>query len=220
MDVKILKRIFWGIPGLFREICAIVNRRGRDVENRHRFPGAIIEEGVCMTSDTMICDSSRIMKGSILNHSHIGKYTYVGRNSIVQNTVMGNYCSISNDFLCGLGRHPLDKFSTSPIFYRKNNPLDISLVEKDSDFEEYLSVVIGNDVWIGARVTILDGVSVGNGAVIAAGAVVTKDVPAYAIVAGIPAKIIRCRTNEMQINDLLESQWWNLSPADALRQMQ
>lgn len=160
------------------------------------------------------------MEACLINHSRIGDYTYVSRNAIIQNTTIGNYCSISYDLICGLGRHPLNGFSTSPIFYRKDNNNGVPIVDSNSDFEEYLPIEIGNDVWIGARVTILDGVTIGNGAVIAAGAVVTKDVPAYAIVAGIPAKIIRYRASELQINDLQESQWWNLSPADALRKMQ
>lgn len=212
----ILYRSLHGTIGLFYELAEIINRRGRDAENRHRFPHAIIDEGVCMTSDTAIGTATRIMKNCLINHSQIGNYTYVSRNAIIQNTTIGNYCSISYDLICGLGRHPVDKFSTSPIFYRKENNNGISIVECNGDFKEYLPIVIGNDVWIGARVTILDGVNVGNGAVIATGAVVTKDVPAYAIVAGVPAKVIRYRTNETHIKQLLKSEWWDLAPTDAL----
>ena len=69
--------------------------------------------------------------------------------------------------------------------------------------------VIGNDVWIGSKATVFGGVKVGNGAVIAAGAVVTKDVPPYAIAGGVPAHIIRYRFDEDKINRLEEIAWWN-----------
>ena len=71
------------------------------------------------------------------------------------------------------------------------------------------SPVIGNDVWVGANVTILKGVSIGDGAVIAAGAVVTKDVEPYAIVGGVPAKFRKYRFDKEIVRKLLELQWWN-----------
>jgi serine acetyltransferase len=75
-------------------------------------------------------------------------------------------------------------------------------------FEERRKIVIGNDVWIGTRVFIRDGVSIGDGAVIAAGAVVVSDIPPYAIAGGVPAKIIRYRFREAEIEQLLEIKWW------------
>ena len=71
------------------------------------------------------------------------------------------------------------------------------------------TVVIGNDVWIGARATILSGVTVGDGAVIGAGALVAKDVPPYAIVGGVPARLIKYRFSSEIINELLEIKWWD-----------
>lgn len=217
---QMISRCFFGILGIFKELSEVINRRGRDSENRRRFPHAIIDEGVCMTLDTTIGTASRIMKSCIINHSKIGNYTYISSNAIIQNTTIGNYCSISYDLICGLGRHPLNRFSTSPIFYRKDHCIGVSVVENNIDFKENLPITIGNDVWIGARVTILDGVNIGNGAVIAAGAVVTRDVPPYAIVAGVPAKILRYRANENLINKWQESQWWDFPPIDAFNKMQ
>ena len=72
-----------------------------------------------------------------------------------------------------------------------------------------IPVTVGNDVWIGARAIIMDGIKIGDGAIIGANSVVTKDVPPYAIVAGCPAKLIRYRFSEDVINKLLELCWWD-----------
>jgi len=79
--------------------------------------------------------------------------------------------------------------------------------------QHYQKVIIENDVWIGANSVIMPGVKVGNGAIIGANAVVTKDVPDYAIVGGVPAKIIKYRFDEKTISSLLELKWWDLDKA-------
>lgn len=84
----------------------------------------------------------------------------------------------------------------------------ISLV-KESKFTEYADTIIGHDVWIGARAIIADGITVGNGAVVYSGAVVTKDVEPYSIVAGVPATKIRMRFTEEEIEKLLAIRWWD-----------
>lgn len=211
-SIRYLKRALYGVVGLFKHFLFIINRYGRDAENRHRFPQSIVLDGVCLSQDTILGKNTKVHEGCIINHSRIGNYTYISRNALIQNTVIGNYCSISHELICGLGAHPLDLFSTSPLFYRVTNDFGIKVVERDSDFVEYKPIKIGNDVWIGARVTILDGVVIGDGAVIAAGSVVTHDVPDYAIVAGVPAGIIRYRNSIEHIRKFKESRWWNLDP--------
>jgi acetyltransferase-like isoleucine patch superfamily enzyme len=129
---------------------------------------------------------------------------------LIQNTTIGKYCSIANDVIIGLGSHPLNLFSTSPLFYKRINPLKLKLVKENQDIKEYKPIHIGHDVWIGTRAIIMDGVRIGNGAVVASNSVVTKDVPAYAIVGGVPAKIIKYRfTDEIQLS-LLKSNWWDM----------
>jgi len=193
--------------GVILGILKLANEGARDIDNKYRFPNAIIDRGSCFSIDTTIGKGSHIFSGALLIHSHIGSYTYC-KNTLVQNATIGNYCSIAIDVIIGLGNHPTDKFSTSPIFYRRINSLKIKILDKDLDFDEYKPIIIGSDVWIGARAIIMDGVNIGHGAIIAAGAIVTKDVPAYAIVGGVPAKIIKYRFSKKTIAKLLQSKWW------------
>lgn len=208
---KYIFRIFLMPFGIIKEFCLLANKGARDMINKRKFHCAIIDNGCCFTDDSRVGEKSHLFANCIVNHASIGNYTYIGRNSLIQNTNIGNYCSIAHEVICGLGRHPLDLFSTSPIFYRRNNPLYLQIVNKDIEFDEYLPINIGNDVWIGARAIIMDGVNIGNGAVIAAGAVVTKDVPPYAIVGGVPAKIIKYRSEQDFVDKQLK-EWWNYDP--------
>lgn len=129
-------------------------------------------------------------------------------NCKLLNTSVGNFTAIGRDTTLGLGRHPMNYISTQNIFYKKNN-LNNKWV-KNIDFPA-LSINIGNDVWIGAEAMVLDGVTVGDGAVIGARSVVTKDVPPYAVVVGCPAKILKYRFSSEVIERLLEIKWWDLT---------
>ncbi|MCB4807310.1 CatB-related O-acetyltransferase [Tamlana sp. 62-3] len=143
-----------------------------------------------------------------ISNSIIDDYSYVNLFAKVNNTTIGKYCSISINFKSGLGIHPSNFISTSPIFYSKKNALNKTFSETDN-FTEFKPVTIKNDVWIGADVIILDGVTIGNGAIIGAKSVVTKDVPDYAIVGGVPAKIIKYRFSDEMIKELKRLKWWN-----------
>jgi acetyltransferase-like isoleucine patch superfamily enzyme len=138
----------------------------------------------------------------------IGAYTYLSNNSSVFNTQIGRFCSIGPNFICGRGIHSTDGISTSPMFYSTLKQNGITLSGSDK-IEEFKNIVIGNDVLIGMNVVILDGVRVGDGAVIGAGAVVNKDIPPYAIAAGVPAKVVKYRFREDIIEKLLKIKWWN-----------
>ncbi|MCE6991385.1 CatB-related O-acetyltransferase [Dyadobacter sp. CY323] len=211
---NLLTRTF-GLPfGLIRGIWKIACDGSRDISNKRKYPQSLIDNGCCFTEDTIIGKNAQVLRGSFINHSQIGAYSYVGFNAMIQNAIIGNYCSISTDVRIGLGSHPLHLFSTSPIFYRKNNTLKIQLIEEDLLFEEYKPIIIGSDVWVGANVIVMDGVEVGHGSVIAAGAVVTRDVPPYAVVAGIPAKIIKYRFSPEKVQMLLEKAWWRKNPEE------
>lgn len=127
----------------------------------------------------------------------IGSYTYIGRNCTVTRTKIGRYVSIGNNVTVGPGEHDLGRLSTSSLFYE--NPYD-ELTQGEC--------IIENDAWIGVDAIIMRGVRVGIGAAVAANAVVTKDVPDYAVVAGVPAKILKYRFEEYKQAQLSASQWW------------
>ena len=140
---------------------------------------------------------------------HIGDYSSVGVNCKVSNAIIGRFTVIARDCAIGLGAHPTNYLTHHSIFYKKVPWGFHKEWIQHLDFDEFPLTYIGNDVWIGARTIVMDGVNIGDGAIIAAGSVVTKDVPAYAIVGGAPAKLIKYRFDEKMINKLLDMKWWN-----------
>lgn len=139
---------------------------------------------------------------------HMGRCSYIGANSAVFANV-GRYCSIATDVRTVSGRHPTkDWVTTHPAFFSTMKQCGTTYVEKEFFSEETGRTQIGNDVWIGYGARILGGVKIGDGAIIAAGAVVTQDIPDYAIVGGVPAKIIRYRFEKEQIEALKKIKWW------------
>lgn len=209
ISMKKIRRIFLLPFGFIKKVLEIANEGARDIENKIRFKKTIIDKGCCVDSKSIIHSNVHLLESSIINNSEIHSYTYIGKNCLVQNASIGKYCSIANDVCIGLGKHPIDFFSLSPLFYRIDNPLNIKLVKENVCFNEYENISIGNDVWIGTRAIIMDGVSIGNGAIVAANSVVTKDIPPYAIVGGVPSKIIKYRFEEERREWLLESKWWD-----------
>ncbi|MFJ5961868.1 CatB-related O-acetyltransferase [Pseudarthrobacter oxydans] len=126
-------------------------------------------------------------------------------------TLIGAYCSIGKNVRRYGAAHPIHTGSTHPYFY---NP-SLGYAEPGDDVDR-TSISIGSDVWIGSNVTILPGCStIGFGAVIGAGSIVTKDVPDFAVVVGNPARIISFRHTEQRRNDILSSKFWEKPPAEA-----
>ncbi|WP_343695561.1 CatB-related O-acetyltransferase [Flavobacterium sp.] len=135
---------------------------------------------------------------------------------------IGKYCSIANDvnFICDSGFHTESEITSFPLFHEvleKNDHVVIENVSyKVRDLNEKLkpkkaNIIVGNDVWIGMNVTILPNVKIGNGVTILAGAVVTDDIPDYAIAGGVPAKIIKYKHDKEIINTFNKISWWDWS---------
>lgn len=157
----------------------------------------------------------------------IGAYTYLGggRSWFRHVESIGRFCLIARDVVMGSVEHPLDILSPHPLFagkwekdwpqlepYYKSNSAVVRKVQermaKDAQ-GKFKKIKIGNDVWIGEGVFIRRGVTVGDGAVIAARAFVNEDVPPYAIVAGTPARVIRYRFESHLVNKLMQLRWWD-----------
>ena len=168
--------------------------------------------------DTTLGDNTRVYPPFFLHHVNLGGYSYIARNSYISNCEIGKFCSIGPNFCCGLGMHPTNGISTSPMFYSTAKQNGVALC-KENKVPETAKTHIGNDVFIGANVTVLDGVTIGDGAVIGAGAVVTKDIPPYAIAVGVPATVKKYRFDEATIEQLLQKQWWNES-SDQLQEVE
>lgn len=159
-------------------------------------------------------------KNACVQHSSIGKGTYVGANSSLFKVKTGRFCSIANNVQIGVGSHPSQTFATThPSFYYDTtselaytyhcNADNLYEPFQYIDSQKQFTVKLGHDVWIGCNCVIMSGVTIGNGAIIAAGSIVTKDVAPYTIVGGTPARLIKNRFSEDQISFLEEYQWWN-----------
>lgn len=148
----------------------------------------------------------------INNNVIIGDYTYLntsfGETYIDTNVEIGKFCSIAPNVTIGLGNHNTNYVSSHPILTNSYYGFVDQSFCLDND---KLKTIIGNDVWIGANANIKRGVKIGHGAVIGMNAVVTRDIPNYAIAVGNPAKIIKYRFEPNIIEKLNKIEWWNMS---------
>lgn len=147
----------------------------------------------------------------------IGAHSYVNGGTIRERTRIGRFCSIANGVVLGAPNHAIDLLSTHPFATKAAIDSTYGFPFR-SNKTNSRNTIIENDVWIGVNAIVVEGVKIGTGAIVAAGAVVTKDVPPYAIVGGVPAKVIRYRFPDDLIEELLESEWWEL-PFDLLKNL-
>lgn len=156
--------------------------------------------------------TSKIHSGSQLVSVSMGKYSYCAYNCQLVNCTIGAFCSISDNVMIGRAEHPLGHVSTSPTFLLGANSLKKNFA--NNEFNGLAPTQIGNDVWIGFGAMIKAGVTIGDGAVIGMGSVVTKNIPAYGIWGGNPAREIRKRFDSETIDRLVESKWWEMNDSE------
>ena len=163
-----------------------------------------------------VFEGKNVIGSNTCFRGYIGRASYIGENAKIHAKI-GRFCSIASGVSVVVGKHPTSVWvSTHPAFFSGAKQAGFTYVDdmkyQDSYCGQY-PVEIGNDVWIGERAMILQDVKIGDGAIIAAGAIVTSDVPAYAIVGGVPAKLIRYRFSPDQIDFLEKFKWWDKTDA-------
>lgn len=183
------------------------SHRMAEVEARgpaRQFGAMMFERGVGQSGQTL---SGR---GQVF----MGAYSYMNEGGFLRDgSFVGRYCSIGRRVTIGAGMHAMHGLSTHPALARGSGPkynreqLAQLAVPPRRDLR---FTVLGNDVWIGDGAVVVPGVTVGTGAVIGANSVVTRDVPPYAIVGGIPARVIRHRHPPQVVKGLLATRWWEL----------
>ena len=154
--------------------------------------------------------AAKCLSNTRIEYASLGDYSYLGENCDVADADIGKFTAIANSVRIGAPNHPMGRpsqhrFTYCPEYYEATASRDRDFfAERRSD-----RVIVGNDCWIGHAAILLPGVTVGDGAVIAAGAVVSRDVPPYTIVGGVPARPIRQRFPDSVAERLRRIAWWD-----------
>ncbi|HBB85409.1 MAG TPA: chloramphenicol acetyltransferase [Sulfitobacter sp.] len=171
----------------------------------------------CEVTDTQFGRYVEIGRATRLAHSEIGDYSYCDRWCDIANTQVGKFSNIAASVRIGATDHPMEKASLHHFHYRAGDYFDGA--EDDADWfalRRSRRTVIGHDTWLGHGAQVRPEVTIGPGAVVAGGAIVTRDVAPYMIVAGIPAKPLRRRFSESIATRMEELGWWDW-PHDRLQ---
>ena len=171
--------------------------------------GSWVDPSALLDKETVLVGNNKIYANVQINKTTVGKFTYVGPETKIALTTIGAFCSIGRCVSIGLGLHPTNWVTTHPAFYSIGGQTTQTFA-KANLINENIPISIGHDVWIGTNAIVLDGVTIGTGAIVAAGAVVTKDVRPYAVVAGVPAREIKRRFDDEKVEELMAWNWWAL----------
>lgn len=188
-----------------------VDKKDVTIWERARIQDSVLSQKVSIGNESIIVKSilgekCEIGRRNIISNTILGKGTSTQGNTTIRFSSVGKYCAIAWNVSIGAPNHNISRLAMSELNYI----MDDFKKEHMSSFDE-LSCEVGNDVWIAAGAHVLRGVSISDGAVVAANAVVTKNVPPYAIVAGVPAQIVRYRFDERKIEELIKIAWWDFS---------
>lgn len=183
---------------------------------KKRFPNSKIYFNAFIDENSQLGKNSVVFSNTVLINSSLGDYSYIQKKSEIIDTKIGKFCSIASDVTIGLANHPTNFISMSPVFYDSEQPLPFFFANEKNNIDTPLTTRIEADVWIGKNVIVKSGINIGVGAIIGAGAVVTKDVEPYSIVVGVPAKRIKYRFEKNLREDLLDSKWWECKDEDLL----
>lgn len=179
------------------------------------------------TAGRKLGEVPEIDPSAIVRNADLGRYTYVGPGAFVADSVIGDYgyvmggnqlaharigkyCNLATGVRINPSNHPWWRATLHHFTYRSTSygfhlPDDREIF----DWRAEDGVTIGPDVWIGHNAIVLPGVTIGTGAAVGSGAVVTKDVPDFAIVVGVPARVLRLRADEKTIESLMRIRWWD-----------
>ena len=180
-----------------------------DASHRPKIAETVVHETVRLR-EAKIGRRCEVLCNTRIEYASLGDYSYLGENCEVADAVIGKFTAIANSVRIGAPNHPMGRpsqhrFTYCPEYYE-------ATATRDRDFfagRRSDRVIVGNDCWIGHAAILLPGVTVGDGAVIAAGAVVSRDVPPYTIVGGVPARGIRKRFPDSVAESLRRIAWWN-----------
>lgn len=183
----------------------------RELKNGSKISNTVKLNRVHLKGKIIIEDNAKIVGGVYISGNvEIGRHTSINGPNVdiyakINKVTIGNFCSIARNVSIQEFNHNFNNLSTYLI---SKNILKSS---GEEDLSSKGEIIIGNDVWIGAHSVILSGVTIGDGAIIAANTVVTKDVPAFAIIGGNPSKVLKYRFDDLIIEEILKLNWWNWS---------
>ncbi len=200
----IMRHLIAAAAGLYRTFIYPIKRFAIECST-----GSIFLPGSYISKDSTVEGRNYLGRDTRIYGTRLGYGSYINNNGDFSHTDIGYYTSIGANVKTAVGGHPLDGYcALHPAFTNPAKTFGYSYVSEKKYEDEAERIHIGSDVWIGNNVTIIDGAKISDGAVVGAGSVVKGELPPYSINAGVPARTIRYRYSEEEIEALLRLKWW------------